>query len=188
MSSSRDGWAVGGDPEHPANRGRTCSKGAALPETIAAEADGSVRLLHPEVDGVRTGWNEALDAVAGRLLDTARRHGPESIAFYLSGQLLTEDYYVANKLLKGFIGSPHVDTDSRLCMASTVARHKRSFGADVVPGCYNDIEQARLFVLVGANMAWNHPVLFGRIQAVIQANDDARLVVIDPRRSASCEA
>ncbi len=186
MSSSRDGWAVGGDPEHPANRGRTCSKGAALPETIAAEADGSVRLLHPEVDGVRTGWNEALDAVAGRLLDTARRHGPESIAFYLSGQLLTEDYYVANKLLKGFIGSPHVDTNSRLCMASTVAGHKRAFGADVVPGCYEDLEIADLVVLVGSNLAWCHPVLAQRLRAA-RDRHGTRVVVIDPRRTATCD-
>ncbi|MDR6983567.1 assimilatory nitrate reductase catalytic subunit [Rheinheimera pacifica] len=175
---------VQGDSTHPANYGRLCVKGSALAQTLSAEG----RLLKPQVNGNDCDWPTAISAVAEGLQQTIVQHGPGAVAMYLSGQLLTEDYYVANKLMKGFIGSPHVDTNSRLCMASTVAGHKRAFGADVVPGCYDDIEQARLFVLVGANMAWNHPVLFGRIQAVLQAHPEAKLVVIDPRRSASCEA
>lgn len=183
-SETAKGVTVAGDSTHPANFGRLCVKGSALAQTLGDKG----RLLVPQLNGENCDWPTAINAVAEGLQQIIAQHGAGAVAMYLSGQLLTEDYYVANKLMKGFIGSPHVDTNSRLCMASTVAGHKRAFGADVVPGCYNDIEQARLFVLVGANMAWNHPVLFGRIQAVIQANDDARLVVIDPRRSASCEA
>ncbi|MEL6518696.1 MAG: molybdopterin-dependent oxidoreductase, partial [Pseudomonadota bacterium] len=118
------GVMVEGDPEHPANKGRLCSKGMALGETVDLEG----RLLAPLVAGVAAGWDEALGLVAQRFSDTIARHGPDSVAFYVSGQLLTEDYYVANKLMKGFIGSANIDTNSRLCMASTVAGHKRAFG------------------------------------------------------------
>jgi assimilatory nitrate reductase catalytic subunit len=189
VSPTVDGWAVGGDPAHPANRGRLCSKGAALMDTVTAEDShpaGPVRLLHPSVDGRQTAWPDAIGVVAERLSDTIAAHGPDSIAFYVSGQLLTEDYYVANKLLKGFIGSPHIDTNSRLCMASTVAGHKRAFGADAVPGCYEDLDLTDLVVLVGSNMAWCHPVL---AQHLRQARRDhgTRVVVIDPRRTATCD-
>ena len=121
--------AVTGDPIHPANAGRLCVKGTALPETQQEHG----RLLYPEVDGVRSSWETALNRVADGFRETLARHGPGSVAFYLSGQLLTEDYYVANKLMKGFMGSANVDTNSRLCMASAVAAHKRAFGEDVVP-------------------------------------------------------
>src|SRR5436190_22888285 len=131
-----DGVTVRGDPDHPANFGRLCSKGAALAETIGLED----RLLFPEVDGVRSSWDAALELVASKFSETIREHGPDSVAFYVSGQLLTEDYYVANKLMKGFIGSANIDTNSRLCMASSVAGHKRAFGSDTVPGCYEDLE------------------------------------------------
>ena len=133
-------------PDHPANFGRLCSKGLALAETIGLED----RLLFPEVHGVRSDWNGALDLVASRFTHAIRAHGPDSVAFYVSGQLLTEDYYVANKLMKGFIGSANIDTNSRLCMASSVAGHKRAFGSDTVPGCYEDLELADLVVLVGS--------------------------------------
>ncbi len=111
---------VRGDPEHPANFGRLCSKGSALAETLDLEG----RLLFPAIHGQRAGWDEALDLVAERFASTIREHGPDSVAFYVSGQLLTEDYYVANKLMKGFIGSGNIDTNSRLCMASSVAGHR----------------------------------------------------------------
>ncbi|NYZ14197.1 molybdopterin-dependent oxidoreductase [Azospirillum sp. RWY-5-1] len=173
---------VRGDPEHPANRGRLCSKGSALGETT--RPDG--RLLHPVIDGHRVGWEDAIGAVAQRLSAIIDRHGPDSVAFYLSGQLLTEDYYVANKLMKGFIGSANVDTNSRLCMASTVAGHKRAFGADTVPGVYEDLELADLVVLVGSNLAWCHPVLHQRLLAA-RAARGTRVVVIDPRRTATAE-
>ena len=176
------GVAVSGDPAHPANRGRLCSKGAALDEAASLEG----RLLHPLVDGRRAGWEEALERVAEGLRRVIRRHGPEAVAFYLSGQLLTEDYYVANKLAKGFLGTPHVDTNSRLCMASTGAAHARAFGADVMPACYEDLEEADLVLLVGSNLAWCHPVLFQRLRAARQRRG-TRVVVIDPRRTATCD-
>ena len=176
-----DGRVVG-DAAHPANFGRLCSKGAALAETLRDEG----RLLHPMVDGVRVDWGAALDRVAGRFQETIAAHGPDSVAFYVSGQCLTEDYHVANKLMKGFIGSGNIDTNSRLCMASTVAGHVRAFGADVVPGTYEDLDEADLVVLVGSNLAWCHPVLFQRLQAA-RARRGTRVVAIDPRRTVTCE-
>ncbi len=173
--------AVAGDPEHPANFGRLCSKGTALAETVSRDG----RLLHPEVAGEPAGWDTALDLVARRFSDAIAEHGPESVAFYVSGQLLSEDYYVANKLMKGFIGSANIDTNSRLCMASSVAGHKRAFGTDTVPGCYEDLEEADLVVLVGSNLAWCHPVLFQRLSAARDTRG-TKVVVIDPRRTATC--
>jgi assimilatory nitrate reductase catalytic subunit len=178
----KGGATIKGDPDHPANFGRLCSKGSALGETLGLET----RLLQPVVDGAGTTWTHALDTVARRLQLVIDAHGPEAIAFYLSGQLLTEDYYVANKLAKGFIGTPHVDTNSRLCMASSVAGHRRAFGADVVPQCYDDLELADLIVLAGSNAAWCHPVLYQRMQTA-RAERGVRLVNIDPRRTATCE-
>jgi assimilatory nitrate reductase catalytic subunit len=182
------GATISGDPAHPANFGRLCSKGSALGETLSLEA----RLLHPmfrQADGslARTDWDTALTKVANGLRSIVDRDGPDAIAFYLSGQLLTEDYYVANKLMKGFLGSANVDTNSRLCMASSVAGHRRAFGADVVPGIYRDLDEADLIVLVGSNAAWCHPVLYQRMIAA-RNERGARLVVIDPRRTATAEA
>ena len=179
------GAAISGDPEHPANFGRLCSKGSALGETLGLED----RLLYPMIrcsKGTmeRVAWSDALDHVAHRFAHIVTRDGPGAVAFYLSGQLLTEDYYVANKLMKGFIGSANVDTNSRLCMASSVAGHRRAFGADTVPGCYEDLDEADLLVLVGSNAAWCHPVLFQRMLANKQRRG-ARIVVIDPRRTDS---
>jgi assimilatory nitrate reductase catalytic subunit len=180
------GAAIAGDPDHPANLGRLCSKGSALGETLGLED----RLLHPMIrcKGVleRVAWSDALDHVAHRLQHIIARDGADSVAFYLSGQMLTEDYYVANKLMKGFIGSANVDTNSRLCMASTVAGHRRAFGADTVPGCYEDLDEADLLILVGSNAAWCHPVLFQRMVANRQKRG-ARMVVIDPRRTDTAE-
>jgi assimilatory nitrate reductase catalytic subunit len=181
--SSDDGFEIRGDPEHPANLGRVCSKGAALGETLGLEG----RLLHPEIRGARASWDEALDAVAGGFSRTIAAHGLDSVAFYVSGQLLTEDYYVANKLMKGFIGSANIDTNSRLCMASAVAGYQRAFGADAVPNDYTDLEQAELVVLVGSNLAWCHPVLFQRLTAAKAANPRLRVVLIDPRRTQTAE-
>lgn len=177
------GAAIGGDRTHPANAGRLCVKGSALGETLGTGA----RLLHPTIHGVRTTWPRALNAVADGFRRALEAHGPDAIAFYLSGQLLTEDYYVANKLMKGFLGSANVDTNSRLCMSSTVAGHRRAFGADVVPNCYEDIDEADLIVLVGSNAAWCHPVLFQRIERA-KAKRGARIIAIDPRRTATAEA
>jgi assimilatory nitrate reductase catalytic subunit len=175
--------AIAGDPEHPANFGKLCSKGSALGETLSLDD----RLLHPEINGTRSSWDEALDLVAQRFSETIAQHGLDSVAFYVSGQLLTEDYYVANKLMKGFIGSANIDTNSRLCMASSVAGHRRAFGADTVPGVYADLEEADLVVLVGSNMAWCHPVIYQRLIAAREARG-VKIVVIDPRETASCES
>ena len=137
---------IQGDDLHPANFGRLCSKGAALADTIELKS----RLLEPTVYGRECSWSEALDMVADSLINTIKQYGPDAVAFYGSGQLLTEDYYVANKLMKGFIGSGNMDTNSRLCMSSVVSGYKRAFGTDTVPGCYDDYEQAEMIVLIGS--------------------------------------
>src|SRR6188474_3072440 len=176
-------FEITGDPDHPANFGKLCSKGSALGETL----DRGGRLLHPHIRGERTSWDEALDYVANGFRRVIERDGPDAVALYVSGQLLTEDYYVANKLMKGYIGSANIDTNSRLCMSSAVAGHKRAFGEDLVPVCYDDLALADLVVLVGSNTAWCHPVLFQRITAARQERPDMKVVVIDPRRTATCE-
>ncbi len=177
----KGGAAIQGDPDHPANYGRLCSKGSALGETLSLDD----RLLYPEVAGARASWDQALDMVAGAFRRAIAEHGPDSVAFYVSGQLLTEDYYCANKLIKGFIGTANIDSNSRLCMASSVAGHKRAFGTDTAPVVYEDLELADLVVLVGSNLAWCHPVLFQRIAAAKAARPSLRVVTIDPRVTAT---
>jgi assimilatory nitrate reductase catalytic subunit len=169
-----------GDKAHPTNFGRVCAKGSALGETLGLEN----RLLYPLIGGERAPMADALDLVARKFSETIEQHGPDSVAFYVSGQLLTEDYYVANKLMKGFIGSGNIDTNSRLCMASSVAGHRRAFGEDVVPGCYEDLDEADLVVLTGSNAAWCHPILFRRITDARQKRG-TKIVAIDPRRTAT---
>jgi assimilatory nitrate reductase catalytic subunit len=178
---SSDG-EISGDPEHPANYGRLCSKGAALGETLATDG----RLLYPQIGGRNASWDEALDRIASAFAQAVADRGPDAVALYVSGQFLTEDYYVANKLMKGFVGSANIDTNSRLCMASSVAGHMRAFGEDIVPGCYEDIEAADLIVLVGSNTAWCHPVLYQRLVAARQARG-TKVVAIDPRRTPTCD-
>ena len=173
---------IKGDEAHPANGGRLCSKGTHLGETVGLEG----RLLHPMIGNKRASWDKSLDLVAKKFRDTVERYGPDSVAFYVSGQLLTEDYYVANKLMKGFIGTANIDTNSRLCMSSAVAGHNRAFGEDIVPASYDDLEEADLIVLVGSNTAWCHPIVYQRIQAA-RAARGTKLVVIDPRRTETCE-
>ncbi len=180
--SVTDGLQLRGDPDHPANFGRLCSKGTRLLETIGTDE----RLLQPSILGRSADWDEALEHVATSLARIRDEHGPDAIAFYVSGQLLTEDYYVANKLMKGFIGSANIDTNSRLCMSSAVAAHKRAFGEDIVANCYADIELADLVILVGSNFAWCHPVLYQRLTAA-RADHGTQIIVIDPRRTATCE-
>ncbi|MCR5876164.1 molybdopterin-dependent oxidoreductase [Phenylobacterium sp. J426] len=173
--------AAAGDASHPANLGRLCSKGAALGSTVGLEG----RLLAPMIGDRQVAWPDAVRHVARRFRETIARHGPDSVAFYVSGQLLTEDYYAANKLMKGFIGSANIDTNSRLCMASAVVAHKLAFGADLVPGCYEDLDLADLVVFCGHNAAWTHPVLFRRMEAARSRGQ--RHVVIDPRRTDTAE-
>jgi assimilatory nitrate reductase catalytic subunit len=174
---------LSGDTQHPANFGRLCSKGSALADTL----DLKGRLTAPRIQAVEASWDRALQHVADRFAAIIAQHGPDAVAFYVSGQLLTEDYYVANKLMKGYIGSANIDTNSRLCMSSAVAAHKRAFGEDIVPVDYEDLEQADLIVLVGSNTAWCHPVLFQRIVKVKEERPELKIVVIDPRRTPTCE-
>jgi len=174
---------VKGDPLHPANYGRLCVKGSALVETVDVEN----RLLHPSINGRIVSWDEALANVAQGFSDTIAEYGSESVAMYVSGQLLSEDYYIANKLVKGFWGTGNIDTNSRLCMSSAVAAHKRAFGSDTVPGCYEDIEKSDLIILVGSNAAWTHPVIYQRIAKAKKNNPCLKVFVIDPRKSVTCD-
>jgi len=184
---SEGGALIEGDMDHAANRGRLCVKGSALGETLSLDG----RRLYPGVrrDGAmaRASWDEALDTVAQGFARIIAEHGPDAVALYVSGQILTEDYYVANKFMKGYVGSANIDTNSRLCMSSAVAGHKRAFGEDVVPGCYEDVELADAIVLVGSNAAWCHPTLFQRIVKIKEARPELQIVVLDPRRTATCE-
>jgi assimilatory nitrate reductase catalytic subunit len=181
-SRRQDVVEVRGDPAHPANLGKLCVKGSALGETVGLDG----RLLHPQVRGAQVSWDDAIGTVAREFRRIMQAHGPESVAFYVSGQLLTEDYYVANKLMKGYIGAANIDTNSRLCMASAVAGYKRAFGEDVVPVSYEDLDVADLVVLVGSNTAWCHPVLLQRLTAAREQRG-LKLVVIDPRRTATTQ-
>ncbi|MFK3738168.1 molybdopterin-dependent oxidoreductase [Massilia sp. TN1-12] len=179
--------SIAGDAFHPASQGRLCVKGAALGETVGLQG----RLLSPMLrgaDGLReASWDEALEKVAGGFSRIIAEHGPDAVALYVSGQLLTEDYYIANKFMKGYVGSANIDTNSRLCMSSAVAGHKRAFGEDIVPGCYEDLELADLLVLVGSNAAWCHPTLYHRIARAKEARPQMQVVVVDPRRTATCD-
>ncbi|HQT66181.1 MAG: hypothetical protein B7Z78_00965 [Rhodospirillales bacterium 20-60-12] len=174
------GQVIEGDPAHPANFGKLCIKGAHLGATL----DDSARLTQPHIGGAAASWDESLALMARKFNEAIANHGPDSVGFYVSGQFLTEDYYVANKLMKGFIGSGNIDTNSRLCMASSVAGHVRAFGEDVVPGHYRDIDEADLLVFIGSNAAWCHPVLFQRALAA-RADHGAKIIVIDPRKTAT---
>ncbi|WP_425325609.1 molybdopterin-dependent oxidoreductase [Planctobacterium marinum] len=175
--------SVSGTPEHPANFGRLCVKGSKLAESNTLNN----RMLYPSIKGEKVSWDKAIATVASRFTDIIAEHGPDAVAFYVSGQLLTEDYYVANKLMKGYIGSGNIDTNSRLCMSSAVAGYKRAFGADAVPCCYEDLEQTQLLVFTGSNAAWTHPVLYQRIERAKQINPALKVVVIDPRQTATCD-
>ncbi|MCB1877130.1 MAG: molybdopterin-dependent oxidoreductase [Chromatiales bacterium] len=182
VSRADDGTiTVRGDPDHPANLGKLCSKGSALGETVSTEG----RLERPNLYGKPASWEQVFETMALRFGEVIREYGPNAVAFYVSGQLLTEDYYVANKLMKGFIGSGNIDTNSRLCMSSSVSGHKRAFGSDTVPACYEDLELADLIVLTGSNTAWCHPVLYQRIVKAKRARPQMRVVVIDPRNTAT---
>lgn len=175
--------ALKGTPEHPANYGRLCVKGTHLLDTIGTEG----RLLAPEINGKQVSWHSATQHVAQQFQNIIEKYGKDAVAFYVSGQLLTEDYYVANKLMKGYIGSGNIDTNSRLCMSSAVSAYKRAFGEDVVPCNYEDIEHTDLMVFVGSNASWTHPVLFQRLERAKQKNPDLKVVVIDPRKTPTAD-
>ncbi len=174
--------AVRGDPDHPANFGRLCTKGATLHLTTGHGARAHVPELRHERGRPRERvlWDDALDHAAERFAAIIREHGPDSVAFYLSGQLLTEDYYVFNKLAKGLVGTNNVDTNSRLCMSSAVTGYKATLGADAPPSCYEDLDHAECVFIAGANPAYAHPVLFRRLEEA-RKHRAQQWIVVDPR-------
>jgi assimilatory nitrate reductase catalytic subunit len=185
---------VRGDPNHPANFGRLCTKGSTLHLTATHTIAMHTRLLQPQLRARRAearevvGWDTALDTAADRFADIVQTHGPDSVGFYISGQLLTEDYYVFNKLAKGLIGTNNVDTNSRLCMSSAVAGYKQTLGADAPPACYDDLNHAATLFIAGSNTAFAHPILYRRIEDAKRANPSQRMIVVDPRRTDTAEA
>jgi assimilatory nitrate reductase catalytic subunit len=184
---------VRGDPNHPANFGRLCSKGASLHHTASHTVTLQTRLLQPLQRATRgaapqaIGWDKALDLATDRFARTIAQHGPDAVGFYISGQLLTEDYYVFNKLAKGLIGTNNIDTNSRLCMSSAVAGYKQTLGADAPPACYDDLRHAQCLFIIGSNTAWAHPVLFRRIEDARRSNPQLKIIVADPRRTDTAE-
>lgn len=175
---------IKGDPDHPSNFGRLCSKGTNLGETLSLDD----RLLVPSVDGQDVSWDKALSHVSDKFSAVIAEHGPGAVALYVSGQFLTEDYYVANKFMKGCVGSANIDTNSRLCMSSAVAGHKRAFGSDTVPNIYEDLEAADVVVLVGSNLVWCHPILYQRLEAEKAKRPGLRIICIDPRATVTARA
>jgi ferredoxin-nitrate reductase len=181
--------SVAGDAEHPANKGMLCAKGMNLHYVAMDQSD---RLLYPQMRWSknqpmqRVSWDTALDRAAAVFKALIAKYGPESIAFYLSGQCLTEEYYLTNKLVKGFIGTNNIDTNSRLCMSSAVVGHKTAFGEDSVPVSYDDFELADCFLIAGANPAWCHPIIFRRLEKHKEENPAVKMIVVDPRRTQSC--
>ncbi|MEJ1172579.1 nitrate reductase [Variovorax sp. CCNWLW235] len=184
---------VRGDPDHPANFGRLCTKGSTLHLTATATVTRQTRLLQPMQRAARgaepapVAWNTALDGAVDKFAQVIRDHGPDAVGFYVSGQLLTEDYYVFNKLAKGLIGTNNIDTNSRLCMSSAVAGYKQTLGADAPPACYDDLKHAECLFIVGSNAAWAHPILFRRIEDAKAANPGMKIIVADPRRTDTVE-
>jgi assimilatory nitrate reductase catalytic subunit len=189
QSDGRQVLGVRGDPEHPANFGRLCSKGSTLHLSAQPNIQKQVRALYPEMrmsrdqPRARTDWDLSLDFMARRFADTIAEHGADSVAFYISGQLLTEDYYVFNKLAKGLIGTNNIDSNSRLCMSSAVAGYKQTLGADAPPTCYEDIDLAEVIFIVGSNTAYAHPILYRRIEEARKNNPELKIIVADPRRT-----
>lgn len=184
--------AVRGDPDHPANFGQLCSKGSQLHLTSTPLIQAQKRLLQPQLRSRRdlppapAGWQDSIELVAHRLAETIQRHGPDSVGLYLSGQLLTEDYYVFNKLARALLGTNNIDSNSRLCMSSAVAGYKQSLGSDAPPCSYEDLEQAGLVMIIGANPAYAHPVLFRRLERARRNNPAMKLIVVDPRCICIC--
>lgn len=184
---------VRGDPRHPANLGRLCSKGATLHLSATPEVRAAARVLQPQLRATRdaprqaVAWDAAMDHLARRFAHVIEHHGPHSVGFYVSGQLLTEDYYVFNKLVKGLIGTNNIDTNSRLCMSSAVAGYKRALGADAPPPCYDDIDAADCLFIAGSNTAWAHPIVFRRIEDAKRRRPRLRIVVVDPRRTETAD-
>src|SRR6478735_505753 len=190
VQKKRDGSiSLEGSKDHPVNKGMLCSKGMNLHYTVMDQSD---RLLHPEMrysrnaPMQRVSWDQALERTAAVFKTLIEKYGPDSVAFYASGQCLTEEYYVVNKLVKGFIGSNNIDTNSRLCMSSAVAAYKMSLGEDSVPLGYDDLELADCIFVAGANPAWCHPIIWRRVEAARAGNPDLKIIVSDPRNTQTC--
>ena len=181
-----DRLTVEGDPDHPVNKGMLCSKGMNLHHVVQ---DTSDRLLYPMMRWSRnhpmqrTSWDEAFQRAAAVFKSIIKTYGPDSVGFYVSGQCLTEEYYLVNKLVKGFIGTNNIDTNSRLCMSSAVAGYAATLGEDLVPICYDDIEESDCMLIAGANPAWCHPILFRRIEKHKEVNPETKIIVVDPCRT-----
>ena len=181
---------IKGDPNHPANFGRLCTKGATL--HLTAKLDN--RLLYPEMrltreaTRKRVSWDDSLNYLTEQFAQTIEKHGPDSVAFYISGQLLTEDYYVFNKLAKGLIGTNNVDTNSRLCMSSAVTGYKATLGSDAPPACYEDIDSTECLFITGSNTAFAHPIIFRRIEDAKKNNPNLKIIVVDPRHTDTAQA
>lgn len=181
--------SIEGDPNHPVNKGMLCSKGRTLHHTVKDKSD---RLLYPNMRWNRNlpltqvDWDTAIERASAVFSSIIKKHGPDSVGFYVSGQLLTEEYYLVNKLTKGFIGTNNLDTNSRLCMSSAVVGYKMSLGEDSVPISYADIELADTFLITGANPAWCHPIIFRRLEQHKQANPNTKIIVVDPRKTQTC--
>ena len=184
---------VRGDPDHPANFGRLCTKGTTLALSASASITRQTRLLQPMRREHRheapkpVSWDNAMGFAAESFAQIINEHGPDAVGFYISGQLLTEDYYVFNKLAKGLIGTNNIDTNSRLCMSSAVAGYKQTLGADAPPSCYDDIAHAQCIFIVGSNTAYAHPILFRRIEDAKAARPQLKIIYCDPRRTDSAE-
>ncbi len=179
---------VRGDADHPANFGKLCTKGSTLALTMSLPAQAG-RARYPEMRAsrdqarVRVEWKPTIDNLAERFAATIREHGPDSVGFYVSGQLLTEDYYLFNKLVKGLIGTNNIDTNSRLCMSSAVTGYQQTLGVDAPPCSYEDIDHAACLFIAGSNAAYAHPILFRRIEAAKEKNPALKIIVVDPRRT-----
>ncbi|MDI5888933.1 MULTISPECIES: nitrate reductase [Flavobacterium] len=187
-NDSKNGVSVTGDKNHPVNKGMLCSKGMNLHYVVN---DTSDRILYPEMRWSkshpmeRVSWDTALERAAAVFTSIIKKHGPDSVGFYISGQCLTEEYYLVNKLVKGFLKTNNIDTNSRLCMSSAVVGYKKTFGEDAVPIAYDDIELADTFLITGANPAWCHPILFRRIEQHKEKNPKVKIIVVDPRKTDS---
>ncbi|MRI00189.1 molybdopterin-dependent oxidoreductase [Kriegella sp. EG-1] len=182
---------VEGDADYPSNKGMLCSKGRNL--NYVAQ-DISDRILHPQMRWSRNHplqkvtWDTAIDRAAAVFKSIIDKHGPNSVGFYVSGQCLTEEYYLANKITKGFIGTNNIDTNSRLCMSSAVVGYKKTVGEDSVPISYEDIELADTFLIAGANPAWCHPILYRRLEQRKTDNPEVKVIVVDPRKTQTAAA
>ncbi|MEG4088462.1 molybdopterin-dependent oxidoreductase, partial [Microcoleus sp. Pol12B4] len=189
VPDKKQSWKVRGDRNHPSSQGMVCIKGATVAESIRSD-----RLLYPMMRDTldqpfrRASWDEALDAIVNRIQTIRSTSGPDALCIYGSGQFVTEDYYVAQKLMKGCLGSNNFDANSRLCMSSAVSGYVQSFGSDGPPCCYDDLELTDCAFIIGSNAAECHPIVFNRLAKYHKKNPNVKMIVVDPRRTPTAEA